>query len=134
MRKIEIEILPMAEASAAGQSIVSEVSIVSAPRIPVSTFPYRFGRKPDQDFVLTDSHISGTHAEIVQEADVFTFVDHSMNGSHVNGVKVHRSNVPLADKDIVKIHDHRFRIHITEVEGDGTNTQAPSCAPTNCET
>ena len=48
------------------------------------------GRNADNDIVIADQSVSGYHAEIeIHEDGIMKFVDHSTNGTMVNGNHLH---------------------------------------------
>ena len=49
------------------------------------------GRNADNDIVITDQSVSGYHADIeIQDNGVMLFIDHSTNGTMVNGNHLHQ--------------------------------------------
>lgn len=56
---------------------------------------YRIGRNPDNDIVFANREVSRYHAEIVENQDDYTLIDHSKNGTLVNGLYVHNTSFPI---------------------------------------
>lgn len=60
------------------------------------------GRRPDNELVLDDSYVSGTHAEIVFDNGDWWVIDlGSTNGTFVNGAPI-AARTRLSDGDIVQ--------------------------------
>ncbi len=60
-------------------------------RVPLSLFPFRMGRAPDNNLVLRDSRISRHHAQIVHDGGRFILEDPgSRHGVWVNGQRVEK--------------------------------------------
>ena len=57
--------------------------------IVVDKSPFRIGRRPESDLVLTGGEVSRDHAEIVLEGDRYIIRDrNSRYGTFVNGARV----------------------------------------------
>ncbi len=74
-----------------------------------------FGRKPDNDVVLEESHVSFKHCMIVNKGNEFFIEDlKSSNGTFVNGKKI-KGRVRLKNNDVIqfgrKLPAYRFRLH-----------------------
>ena len=59
------------------------------------------GRNLENDIVYSSAEISGDHAEIFENGDSYTLVDHSKNGTFVNGKYVHHSSCTVQRGDSV---------------------------------
>ncbi len=67
---------------------------------------FTIGRYPENNLVLSNPMISGKHAEItVDDNNVITFIDHSSNGSYVNGQFINRAEKVVTSYDIIKFPD-----------------------------
>ena len=74
------------------------------------------GRKEENDLVIDNQAISGSHARIIKEDDNFSIEDlSSLNGTFVNGKRV--SKYTLNNGDIVLIGNHTLEF-ISEKPGD----------------
>jgi len=59
------------------------------------------GRDNSCDIVLNDSRVSRVHANIFQNGDGYTYRDTSTNGTKINGVTIHRSEMYIRFGDSV---------------------------------
>lgn len=62
---------------------------------------FTIGRGTGKDIYYANPEVSSNHAEIIAENGNYTLVDHSMNGTIVNGNRVHNSSYPLHRGDTV---------------------------------
>lgn len=62
---------------------------------------YSVGRRPGKNIYFRNPEVSQDHAEIVENDGNYTLIDHSMNGTTVNGNRVHNSSYPLHRGDTV---------------------------------
>ena len=62
---------------------------------------YTIGKGAGKNIQLSHPESSRDHAEIVEENGNYTLIDHSMNGTMVNGNRVHHSSYPLRRGDNV---------------------------------
>ena len=62
---------------------------------------YTIGRGTGKDFYYANQEVSTNHAEIISDNGNYTLVDHSLNGTIVNGNRVHNSSYPLHRGDTV---------------------------------
>lgn len=62
---------------------------------------YTIGRGTGKDFYYANPEVSTNHAEIIADNGNYTLIDHSMNGTIVNGNRVHNSSYPLHRGDTV---------------------------------
>ena len=62
---------------------------------------YSVGRRPGNNIYFRNPEVSQDHAEIVENDGNYTLIDHSMNGTTVNGNRVHNSSYPLHRGDTV---------------------------------
>jgi hypothetical protein len=77
-------------------------------RIELGEDPVRIGRLPDCAIPLSDSQVSRHHAEIRPAEVGFEVIDlNSLNGTTVNGVKVHEH--ALADGDVISVGETAIR-------------------------
>ena len=78
------------------------------------------GRNADNDIVIADQSVSGYHAEIeIHEDGIMKFVDHSTNGTMVNGNHLHNDfcNVSGID-DIVFPGQHKLDWNLVPVPAE----------------
>lgn len=67
----------------------------------------RIGRNPENDIVLNSSYVSGFHAEILRsDVGSYLFVDHSRNGTIINGFMVHNQSVNVNYGDNILLAGH----------------------------
>lgn len=58
---------------------------------------YSIGRAPGNDIFFPNSNVSGQHADLIDQGNgYYTLVDHSMNGTYVNGQFVHNSSITVS--------------------------------------
>ena len=53
---------------------------------------FRIGRASDSDILCTQLEVSNNHADLIEENGSYTLVDHSRNGTFVNGSRIHNSS------------------------------------------
>ena len=96
-------------------------------RVQLSDKPFRIGRTPDNDLVVSDLDFSRHHAELRKSpTGNYEIIDlGSHNGIFVNGKRV--SHATLTDQDIVTIGHSTFRLaegELWQFADDDTQTQA----------
>ena len=96
-------------------------------RVQLSDKPFRIGRTPDNDLVVSDLNFSRHHAELRKSpTGNYEIIDlGSHNGIFVNGKRV--SHATLTDQDIVTIGHSTFRLaegELWQFADDDTQTQA----------
>jgi 8-oxo-dGTP diphosphatase len=96
-------------------------------RVQLSDKPFRIGRTPDNDLVVSDLDFSRHHAELRKSlTGNYEIIDlGSHNGIFVNGERV--SHATLTDQDIVTIGHSTFRLaegELWQFADDDTQTQA----------
>ena len=62
---------------------------------------YTIGRRSGKTFCYSNPEVSNDHAEIVENNGNFTLIDHSTNGTLVNGNRVHNSSFPIKRGDMI---------------------------------
>jgi len=62
---------------------------------------YTIGRRPGKTICYSNPEVSSDHAEIIENNGSYTLIDHSTNGTLVNGNRVHNSSYPINRGDIV---------------------------------
>ena len=62
---------------------------------------YTIGRRPGKTICYSNPEVSSDHAEIVENNGSYTLIDHSTNGTIVNGNRVHNSSYPINRGDII---------------------------------
>lgn len=85
--------------------------------IPVSTFPFRLGKREDLvNYVLFSENISDFHAEIRQEGGYITLVDEeSDGGTYWNGKQLAAwQPVQLQDGDRIRFAEYEYVVEITK--------------------
>jgi serine phosphatase RsbU (regulator of sigma subunit) len=83
-------------------------------RVPLSAFPFRMGRAPDNNLVLRDSRISRNHAQIARHDGRFVLEDlGSRHGTWVNGERVEKSRALEGSERIEFGVPDGYQIHFT---------------------
>jgi ABC transport system ATP-binding/permease protein len=67
------------------------------------------GRKKDSDIVLPEKSVSRTHAVIEKQGDEVYITDLSLNGTYINGKRIHRKSI-LTSSDELMIGLHTFSL------------------------
>ena len=62
---------------------------------------YTIGRRPGKTICYSNPEVSSDHAEIVENNGSYTLIDHSTNGTLVNGNMVHNASFPINRGDII---------------------------------
>jgi hypothetical protein len=62
---------------------------------------YTIGRRPGKTICYSNPEVSNDHAEIVENNGNYTLIDHSTNGTLVNGNRVHNASFPINRGDII---------------------------------
>ncbi len=95
--------------------------------MPIYTFPFLIGRRPDVTLALSCKTISSTHAEINQVGRTMVLRDlGSTNGTFVNGRRV-REPVTLAEDDLVQFANLPFRVRVQSTEVNANTVHESSC-------
>ena len=68
-------------------------------RVPLTRFPFRIGRQPDNDLVLRDTRASRAHASVFVDNGAYWIEDlGSRHGTFVNGSRIERQPLHNSDK------------------------------------
>jgi len=87
-------------------------------RTRVQPIPFRIGRAPDLELVLSSIHVSKNHAEIYSDGEALRVRDlGSRNGTFLNRQRV--SEAPLHRGDVLHFGDLEFRV--ADEPNDGSN-------------
>jgi len=79
--------------------------------IKVNKFPYKIGKKPINDLVINDEHVSREHAVLLKEDGNVILQDlNSTNGTFVNGQKIERRKLDSGDVIAFDIYQFRFEL------------------------
>ncbi|MBO6024418.1 MAG: FHA domain-containing protein [Bacteroidales bacterium] len=62
---------------------------------------YTIGRNAGKTICYSNPEVSGDHAEIVENNGSYTLIDHSTNGTVINGNMVHHASFPIKRGDII---------------------------------
>ncbi|MBO6024419.1 MAG: FHA domain-containing protein [Bacteroidales bacterium] len=62
---------------------------------------YTIGRNAGKTICFSNPDVSGDHAEIVENNGSYLLIDHSKNGTIVNGNRVHRASFPIKRGDVI---------------------------------
>lgn len=88
--------------------------------------PLVFGRDAASDVVVTSGDVSRRHAEIRATPEGYLLMDHSVNGTFVNGKRVSHSHL-LARADVIRIGTDEFRFYADA--GPRTSISGPRPMP-----
>ena len=86
---------------------------------------YTIGRRPGKTICYSNPEVSNDHAEIVENNGSYTLIDHSTNGTIVNGNRVHNSSYPINRGDIIMFAGRE----VLNWNMIGGATSAPAPAP-----
>ncbi|GIV01947.1 MAG: hypothetical protein KatS3mg015_0777 [Fimbriimonadales bacterium] len=91
---------------------------------PLKAGANRIGRKPDNDVVLADPFVSGSHGILELEGQSAFYTDvGSTNGSFLNGAKLEpNQRTALKPNDELQIGQKIYRIEWTDDKQDGNNS------------
>ncbi|MDP6360330.1 MAG: FHA domain-containing protein, partial [Planctomycetota bacterium] len=70
------------------------------------------GRSPENELQIYGEEVSREHSEIVSAAGQFQLIDHSSNGTFVNGKRIKRHK--LEEQDLIQIGDNKFEFQESE--------------------
>jgi len=90
-------------------------------RVPISSLPFRIGRRPGLELTLPWDSVSKEHAEIYEDQQSLRLRDlRSTNGTFVRHERV--SDAPIQEGDVLHFADLEFRLRRRrpgEIEGNG---------------
>lgn len=86
-----------------------------------------FGREAGCDVVVESKNVSRKHAEIVTSPNGYLLIDHSTNGTFVNGEKVAGQRL-LARADVIRVGEDDFRFYADQPPGGGRPAAPPPVA------
>jgi EAL domain-containing protein (putative c-di-GMP-specific phosphodiesterase class I) len=90
-------------------------------KLPIHTLPFRVGRRPDLELVLSTSSVSKVHAEIYAADGVLFVRDlESTNGTFVNGQPIR--DAPLRPGDILHFAKAEYRLARDEAKSTGPDS------------
>lgn len=98
---------------------------------PLQLAATSIGRAADNDVVINNSGVSGHHAMIVREGDVFYIADNnSTNGVFVNGRRITREQLHYGDE--ITVFKHKLKFVAVDITHDSSTTisQTTSTAAT----
>jgi EAL domain-containing protein (putative c-di-GMP-specific phosphodiesterase class I) len=79
-------------------------------RIFINAVPFRIGRRPELNLVLSSALVSKVHAELIAQAGGLFLRDmQSTNGTFVNGRRIQRDTI-VSEGDLVQFADTEFRV------------------------
>ena len=85
---------------------------------------YTIGRRPGKTICYSNPEVSNDHAEIVENNGTYTLIDHSTNGTLVNGNRVHNASFPINRGDIIMFAGRE--VLNWNMIGGGTSEPAPA--------
>lgn len=88
---------------------------------------YTIGRRPGKTICYSNPEVSNDHAEIVENNGTYTLIDHSTNGTLVNGNRVHNASFPINRGDIIMFAGRE--VLNWNMIGGGTSAPEPASAP-----
>ena len=88
---------------------------------------YTIGRRPGKTICYSNPEVSNDHAEIVENNGTYTLIDHSTNGTLVNGNRVHNASFPINRGDIIMFAGKE--VLNWNMIGSGASASAPESAP-----
>lgn len=88
---------------------------------------YTIGRRPGKTICYSNPEVSNDHAEIVEDNGIYTLVDHSTNGTMVNGNMIHNASCPINRGDTVMFAGKE--VLNWNMIGGGESTPVPESAP-----
>ena len=106
---------------------------------PMGIKTYRIGRDSGNDIIYSRPEISGSHAELIFDGSSYTLIDHSKNGTIVNGIMLNNNSRRVSPGDsIVFAGKERFdwgllaghRSPTVGIEGGYGGGMSPADAPT----
>ncbi|HEU5358682.1 MAG TPA: FHA domain-containing protein [Gemmatimonadales bacterium] len=86
------------------------------------------GRDASCDVVVESKNVSRKHAEIVTSPNGYLLIDHSTNGTLVNGEKIQGQRL-LARSDMIRVGEDDFRFYADQPPGGGQPAPPPAAAP-----
>src|SRR5262245_32511824 len=93
-------------------------------RLPIHTLPFRIGRRPDLELVLSTSSVSKVHAEIFTSGGALFVRDlQSTNGTFVNGQRVCEAR--LREGDVLHFAKSEYRVARDEPKALGPDATQP---------
>lgn len=104
-------------------------------RLEFDRLPVTIGASVENDIVLAEGHVSGSHAHIAMSRGALILHNSSRNGTFVNGARV--DNRVLADTDVISIPPFELRFEL-QIHGDDAaypeGTVIASMPPAELET
>jgi hypothetical protein len=90
--------------------LVAEDATGGGRRTPIDQPQFWIGAAENNNFVIDEESVSGNHVCILFEhADLYLW-DSSLNGTMLNGVKVHKERRPLSPNDTIQIGKSVLRL------------------------
>lgn len=80
-----------------------------------------FGREASADVVVSGQDVSRKHTEITHRGGQYILIDHSTNGTFVNGLRIGADRV-LARSDVIRIGTEEFRFYADMTPTAGADT------------
>lgn len=92
---------------------------------------FTIGRSSNNSIVLNYPQISGNHADIiVDDHGIIRLVDHSSNGTYVNGIKINNQSMEIKRGDNVMFANYAF-LDWNKIVPDQPFQQPDNYPPTN---
>lgn len=85
---------------------------------------YTIGRRTGKTICFSNPEVSNDHAEIVENNGSYLLIDHSTNGTLVNGNRVHNASFPINRGDIIMFAGRE--VLNWNMIGGGTSEPAPA--------
>ena len=88
----------------------------------IALLPISFGRGAKEGFtpiILPDDQVSRHHADIDLHGEQLVLIDHSANGTYLNGLKHHKKQVPIQEGDKIEIGPYTIEVYFSSVAPEG---------------
>lgn len=103
------------------------VSLTDGREYAIAKASLILGREAGCDVVVESKNVSRKHAEIVTSPNGYLLIDHSTNGTFVNGEKIPGQRL-LARADVIRVGEDDFRFYADQPPGGGQPAPAPAAA------
>ena len=86
-------------------------------KFPIDKDKFRIGRDPENDIVIDDEMISSFHAEIIRIEYEYILIDlDSVNGTFLNGKRIHKHSLSNGDKLKFDIEEFEFKSTLATIK------------------
>jgi pSer/pThr/pTyr-binding forkhead associated (FHA) protein len=109
-------VLERAPAAAGAPAAVLWIAGPNPRLVPLGTGRTTLGRDPDNDVILEDDRVSGTHGFVFLKPDGAHYIDASRNGSVVDGEPILGESRPLRHGSVVALGGARVALLLVPAE------------------